>query len=145
MDSMKNKPDLTQLSPFQAIQTARANHMPLPPELNMQLRQAREEEQLYYLKKRMFQYYPSVLQDYERQVKLDVERCFNEWQDEIEQCTKEVSENSKGKASEQLGLEGKNIVQKPHLRNDVEKAHESVAFNEEIVLQVPSHPLLPLI
>jgi hypothetical protein len=142
---MRNKPDLTGLSPFQAIQTARANNLPLPAALNMQLQEARTEEQLYHLKKRMLHYYPSVLQDFEHQVQRDVEKYFNEWLDEMEQCTKEVSENSKGKASEQLDLEGQNIVQQPHLRSDVKKAPASVAVNEKIVIQVPSHPLLPLV
>lgn len=145
MEPLRNKPELTHLSPFQAIQTARAHNMPLPPELNRQLKQAKEEEQLYHLKKQMLHYYPSVMQEYEQQVKRDVARCLNDWQDEMVHCQKEVSENSHGKASEQLVINGKNMVQQPHVRNDVETAAESMACREEMVIPVPSHPLLPLI
>lgn len=142
---MRNKPDLTGLSPFQAIQTARVNNLPLPAALNMQLQEARTEEQLYHLKKRMLHYYPDVIQEYKQQVERDVAQWLSEWQDEIERCTKEVSENSKGKASDQLGIEGRNIVQQPHVKIDVESAPRSMAVNEAIAIPVPSHPLLPLI
>ncbi|MHC5251021.1 hypothetical protein [Listeria kieliensis] len=142
---MKDKPDLSTMPPFQAIQTARANNMPLPPGLNMQLKQAKTEAQLYQLKTRMKSHYPNVLQDERETLQKKGSELFKEWKQEMDHVIKEIAGNSHGKASQKLEDEGRQISKQEDLSEDIKKAPKNIQAKTAISIPVPSHPLLPLI
>lgn len=145
MEPIKDKPDLSTMSPFQAIQTARVNNMPLPLELNMQLKQAKTEAQLYQLKIKMKSHYPNVMQDEREALQKKGSELFEEWKQEMDHAIKEIVENSHGKASQQLEDEGRQISKQEDIYEDIKKAPKNIQAKKTISILAPSHPLLPLI
>ncbi|MHC5253122.1 hypothetical protein ACYRFS_12950 [Listeria kieliensis] len=145
MQPLKDKPDLSAMPPFQAIQTARANNMPLPDSLNMQLKQAKTEAQLYQLKTRMKSHYKQVLQEEREPLKQKSSQLFGDWKQEMNHVLKEISGNSKGKASQILDDAGHKIVKHESLLSDIKKGPKSIKSKTDLSIAIPSHPLLPLI
>ncbi|WP_088840731.1 hypothetical protein [Listeria sp. ILCC797] len=144
MQPPKQQPDLTGLSPFQAVQTARANQMALPLELSMQVREAKREAQNYQLKRKMKPYYQEVFATERTLVVARVENLTDEWRYAIQKHTKEMKENHQGKAIQALARSGEIIAE--HVRKEeLKKAPDSLAPSMDSVIRVPSHPLLPLI
>lgn len=119
--------------------------MPLPPGLNMQLKQAKTEAQLYQFKTRMKSHYPNVLKDEREPLQKKGSELFKEWKQEMDHVIKEIVGNSHGKASQKLEDEGRQISKQEDLSEDIKKAPKNIQAETAISIPVPSHPLLPLI
>ncbi len=144
MQPLNKQPNLTGLTPFQAIQTARANQITLPPDLNRQLKEAMREAQNYQLKCKMKPHYQEVLEAERTHIMARVENLADEWAYALQKNVKEMKENNQGKAIQALVQAGDNI-QKSEQRRTLVDAPSSLGANQNSVIRVPSHPLLPLI
>lgn len=143
MEPLRNKPDLTGLSPFQAIQTARLHHMTLPDGLTAQLKEAEREAQLYQLKCKMKPYYGDHLKSERTPMVARVKNLTDEWHYALQKNVQEMSENNQGKAVQTLVNKGKRLSEKENLQ-ELQAAPKSIS-SKDVPIGVPSHPLLPLI
>lgn len=140
MEPLRPKPDLTGLSPFQAIQTARAHQMALPDGLHAQLREA----QLYQLRCKMKTYYAENLLTERTPMVARVTNLTDEWHYALQKNVQELTENNQGKAVQTLVQNGKRLAEK-ECHPTLQAAPEGIASSQEVRICVPSHPLLPLI
>ncbi|EUJ26928.1 hypothetical protein MFLO_13690 [Listeria floridensis FSL S10-1187] len=136
--------DLSTLSPFQAIQTARAEGQALSPMLQAQLNEAKREAQLQTMKTRQKAVMETRVTDLQAKEVKKIQAQTHQLQKYLQSSGAELQAACRGKASEALQQKLK-FAKNDQLKEDTTVGSKSIGSNRYVTIPFPSHPLLALI